>query len=429
MRFNTLDQWLAWQETLNPAEIELGLERIDRVRESAGIADHFECPLIMIGGTNGKGSVTAMIESIASAAGIKVCTYTSPHITRYNERIRINGHEVDDARLCEAFERIDQARGKQALTYFEFGTLATIDLFMRAGPGLVLLEVGLGGRLDAVNIMQPDVSVISSIDIDHTDWLGDNREAIGFEKAGIMRRHKPVICGDPAPPQSCVQHAFSLSANLRVLQRDFTATRTEAGWRFEADGYASMNLPVPALRGAFQLGNAASAIMALLMLGERVPVDVDSISTGLKTVCLAGRLEHVRDTPQVIIDVAHNTQAVAAVISHLKSQPCLGQTRVIIAMLADKPVSAVIGQLAPLVDAWYSAGLSVVNRGLDAHSMAELIACAPEHSGDVKLCASDTVEQACDAAMRDAAPQDRIIVLGSFHTVAAAKQYFHSGRV
>ena len=424
MRFNTLAQWLAWQETLNPAEIELGLERINRVRVSAGIADHFDCPLIIVGGTNGKGSVVAMLQSIATAAGLNVCAYTSPHITHYNERICINGADVDDTSLCEAFERIDQARGNEALTYFEFGTLAAIDLFMRAKPGLVLLEVGLGGRLDAVNIMQPDVSVISSIDIDHIDWLGDNREAIGFEKAGIMRKNKPVICGDPEPPQSCLQHAQALCAYLLLLNRDYSAVRTDTGWRFEADECMPMELPVPALRGEFQLGNAATAIMALRALGDRLSVDVDHIATGLNTVRLAGRLEQLRDAPRVMLDVAHNTEAAAAVIGYLNTTACAGKTRVVIAMLADKPVSAVIGLLSPLVDAWYSAGLSSVGRGLDAKAMAELIQYAPETTGDAKLCASDTVAQACAAAMRDASADDRIIILGSFYTVAAAKQFF-----
>ncbi len=225
MRFDSLDQWLAWQETLNPAEIELGLERIDHVRELAGIPDHFDCPLIIVGGTNGKGSVMAMLEAMASAAGYRVCAYTSPHLLRYNERIRIDGREVDDADLCAAFERIDQARGDAQLTYFEFGTLAALDLFVRAQPDLVLLEVGLGGRLDAVNIMQPDVSVISTIDIDHVDWLGPDRESIGFEKAGIMRSGKPVICGDRAPPRSLLDHAGAIAAECQVLGRDFDVVR------------------------------------------------------------------------------------------------------------------------------------------------------------------------------------------------------------
>jgi dihydrofolate synthase/folylpolyglutamate synthase len=424
MRYNSLAQWLAWQETLNPAEIELGLERIDRVREAAGIADHFDCPLIIIGGTNGKGSVVAMLQSIATAADLKVCAYTSPHISRYNERIRINGRDVDDAHLCEAFERIDQARGEQPLTYFEFGTLAALDVFMRAKPDLVLLEVGLGGRLDAVNIMQPDVSVITSIDIDHTDWLGDNREAIGFEKAGIMRRNKTVICGDPEPPHTVLQHAVDQSAHLSVIGRDFHVRNTTGSWQLDAASFSLRDLPLPALAGDFQLGNAATAIMALRALQPALPINQQHIASGLNNVQLAGRLEQLRDAPQVIVDVAHNTHAVSAIITHLKTRACAGKTRVVIAMLADKPVSAVIAQLSPLVDAWYSAGLTSVGRGLDANTMASLIQSAPEHTGDVKLCASDTVEAACAAAVHDADPDDRIIILGSFVTVAAAKQFF-----
>jgi len=424
MRFNSLDQWLAWQETLNPAEIELGLERIDRVRELAGIPDHFDCPLIIVGGTNGKGSVMAMLEAIASAAGYRVCAYTSPHLLRYNERIRINGKEVQDADLCAAFERIDQARGDAPLTYFEFGTLAALDLFARAEPDLVLLEVGLGGRLDAVNIMQPDVSVISTIDIDHVDWLGSDREAIGFEKAGIMRSGKPAICGDRVPPQSLLDHAVNIAADCQVLGRDFDVLRSADHWQLKSDTIELKHLPMPALLGAFQLDNAATAIMALAALQSRLALSTEHYAAGLRSARLAGRFEYLDVSPQIIVDVAHNTQAVTALCAQLQASSCAGKTRVVIAMLVDKPVAAVIDILRPLTDVWYSAGLDSVGRGMTASGMAKMIQHALAGAGDAKLYVNNTVPEACAAALQDASPEDRIVVLGSFYTVAAAKQFF-----
>ena len=423
MRFDSLAQWLAWQETLNPAEIELGLERIDRVRQLAHIPDHFTCPLIIVGGTNGKGSVVAMLQAMASAAGYRVCTYTSPHIARYNERICINGEDVDDADLCAAFERIDQARGDAQLTYFEFGTLAALDLFARAKPDLVLLEVGLGGRLDAVNIMQPDVSVITTVDIDHVDWLGDNREAIGSEKAGIMRSGKTTICGDACPPQSLLAQASTLGADLLVQGRDFHVQPAANGWRLVTPTTV-LDLPLPALVGEFQLANAAAAIMALLALQSRLMINTEHFAAGLRTVRLAGRFEPLGDRPRIIADVAHNAQAIRALYAQLQASPCAGKTRVVIAMLADKPVAEVIDILKPRVDAWYSAGLGNVARGMAASTLAGLIQHALAEAGDAKLSASDTVAEACAAALCEAQADDRIIVLGSFYTVAAAKQFF-----
>ena len=424
MRFDSLDQWLAWQETLNPAEIELGLDRINRVRELASIPDHFDCPLIIVGGTNGKGSVMAMLEAMASAAGYKVCAYTSPHLLRYNERIRINGKEVEDADLCAAFERIEQARGDAQLTYFEFGTLAALDLFVSAQPDLVLLEVGLGGRLDAVNIMQPDVSVISTIDIDHVDWLGPDRESIGFEKAGIMRSGIPVICGDRAPPRSVLDHAANIAADCQVLGRDFDVVRGAENWQLKSDTIELKHLPMPVLQGEFQLDNAATAIMALAVLQGRLVLSTEHYAAGLRSASLAGRFELLADRPQIIADVAHNTQAVTALCSQLQASPCAGKTRVVIAMLADKPVAAVIETLKPLTDVWYSAGLDSVGRGMTASTMEKMIQHALADAGDAKLYVNNTVVEACAAALHDASPEDRIVVLGSFYTVAAAKQFF-----
>ena len=432
MKFNSLDAWLDWQSTLNPAEIDLGLERILDVLQRMGLANQFACPLIMVAGTNGKGSVVSLLESMATAAGHNVACYTSPHIIRYNERIKINGEEIDDASLCQSFERIDQARGEIALTYFEFGTLAAIDLFMRAKPDLVIMEIGLGGRLDAVNVMEPDVSVITSIAIDHVDWLGDNREDIAREKAGIMREHKPTICGEPDVPSSLLEVAQQKSVELFQLGQQYKVEPSASGnWGLQRSSGSMGDLPRPALQGEFQTGNAATAIMALQALAPRLVVSDDQIRQGLLDVHLQGRFEKLHDQPLVITDVAHNPHAVASLVAQLQSQTVEGATRIVIAMLADKPVDEVISLLLPVADYWYCAGLDTETRGLSAQVMSDKIEHAlnqneslAQSPADVKLCPESTVKAAIEAAMRDVDPEDRIVILGSFYTVAAATHYF-----
>jgi len=431
LRFDSLDSWLSWQETLNPKEIDLGLERVAQVLQSAGLFAHFDCPLIMVAGTNGKGSVVAFLEAMVLAAGYKVCSYTSPHLQRYNERIKINGNEIDNDSLCRSFERIDQARimarlkvgSDVQLTYFEFGTLAAIDLFQRAKPDIVIMEVGLGGRLDAVNVMQPDVSVITSIAIDHSDWLGDTREAIAREKAGIMRAAKPVICGDSQPPDSLLQQAREVGAELQLIDRDYRVDQTQDQWRLQTPAGDINDLPRPALRGDFQFDNAATAIMALQALSSQLNVDRSAISQGLTNVKLAGRYEALGSQPEVIVDVAHNLQAVESLVKQLSANPKTGKTHIVIAMLADKPVAQIIRALAPSTDYWYCAGLESVPRGISSSDMASFL----EHaSADVKLRtqAVATVAEACALATQKAHRQDRIVIMGSFYTVAEAKNYF-----
>ena len=420
MRFDSLQEWLAWQEGLNPREIELGLERVSRVLQSAGHGNRFDCPLITVAGTNGKGSVVTYLEAIAMAAGNKVCSYTSPHLVRYNERIRIDGSEIDDGALCMAFERIDQARGNEHLTYFEFGTLAAIDLFIKAQADLVIMEIGLGGRLDAVNIMEPDVAVVTTVAIDHSDWLGTDRESIGFEKAGVFRAGRPAVCGDRSPPRSLLDHAAKLSAKLKRIDRDYRLERDTDSWDyFDADG-ALKTLPLPAMAGDFQLDNAATAIMALRSLPGSI-ADASAVSKGLRGARLRGRFQIIQQQPEVIVDVAHNPQAAAALARQLRNRPCSGKTRGVVAMLADKPVSDVVAQLAETIDCWYTAGLDSVARGLSATEMASAV----EHrASDVKLSPSGTVAEACAQALATATGSDRIIIFGSFHTVAEAIQFF-----
>jgi dihydrofolate synthase/folylpolyglutamate synthase len=420
MRFNSLDEWLSWQESLNPREIDLGLERVSRVLRRAGHSNHFDCPLITVAGTNGKGSVVAYIESIALAGGYRTCTYTSPHLLRYNERIRINGNEIDDESLCTAFERIDQARGEEQLTYFEFGTLAAIDLFIAAKPDLVIMEIGLGGRLDAVNIMQPGVAVITTVAIDHTDWLGTDRDSIGLEKAGILRAGRPAVCGDFDPPRSITDHAAQSGVDLKLIGKDFRIEPRGETWTLYANGNSVDALPLPALKGEFQLANAATAIMALISLPD-FTTDADAMRQGMRDVRLPGRFQIIRQQPTVIVDVAHNLQAAESLVSQLRAHDCSGRTCAIVAMLADKPVADVIEKLSGEIDCWYTAGLESVPRGLSAEHMQEAV---ERLTSDVKLSTASTVSSACRQALAAAADNDRIIIFGSFYTVAEAMQFF-----
>jgi dihydrofolate synthase/folylpolyglutamate synthase len=423
LRYKSLDEWLSWQESLNPKAIDLGLERVSRVLQRAGHAKHFSCPLITVAGTNGKGSVVAYLEAIALAAGYKTCTYTSPHLLRYNERIRINGREIDDDSLCRAFERIDAARADVNLTYFEFGTLAAIDLFMAAQPDIVIMEIGLGGRLDAVNVMEPGVAVITTIAIDHTDWLGPDREHIGFEKAGIFRAAIPAVCGDFDPPQSLLDRAAELQVDLKLIGNHFRIETCDDRWTLSYDD-VKLELPMPVLAGKFQLANAATAIVALDALHD-LNFNKAAIRQGLQQVHLPGRFQVLRRQPTVIVDVAHNPQAAASLVSQLQAHQCTGKTLAVVAMLADKPVADVIALTAGEIDEWYTAGLESLPRGLAAADMA---AAVEQRVSDVKLCAARTVAAACEMALAAAGEKDRIIIFGSFHTVAEAMQFFaHQG--
>jgi dihydrofolate synthase / folylpolyglutamate synthase len=454
MRFECLDDWLAWQESLNPKEIDLGLDRVNRVLERAGLPKEFNCPLITVAGTNGKGSVVAMLEAIAAAAGLNVCSYTSPHIFRYNERIKINTRPVDDVSLCKAFEHIDKARGDIPLTYFEFGTLAAIDVFFRQQPDLVILEVGLGGRLDAVNVMDADVSIVTSIAIDHIDWLGDDREAIGFEKAGIFRSRKTVVCGELDPPQSVVAEAGKKQCRFLLAGRDFDVldedNSTGAEWRLNSPFHAITGLPAPGLKGDFQKFNAATAIVALQaiqncsLLDKQVDLDLASKSS-IAGLVLAGRFQKLQGNPDVFVDVAHNPHAASALASQLKlTAGATGRTWAIVAMLADKDVAGVLEKLVPDIDICCIAGLGNVARGLTAEAFLEklpeqvlhwvipAISAENRHDLAVNQCTmlsetvllSTSVAKACQLVLSKADITDRIIIFGSFYTVTEAMQFF-----
>ncbi|MHB8535843.1 MAG: bifunctional folylpolyglutamate synthase/dihydrofolate synthase, partial [Sulfuricaulis sp.] len=308
MNTRTLSDWLAWIETLHPRTIELGLDRVHAVLDSMGLRRP-GFAAITITGTNGKGSATVMCETILRRAGYKVGAYTSPHLIDYAERIRVDGRMVTDAELCAAFERIDAARGTVPLTYFEFGTLAAFEIFKAAKIDIAALEVGMGGRLDAVNAIDSDVAIVTSVDIDHTSWLGDTREAIGREKAGIFRHGRPAVCGDPDPPRVIAAEAARIGARLLQVQRDFSIERGPTEWNWRSGARLRAGLPYPALRGDYQLYNAASVLTALEMLGERFPVTQADIRDGLLSAVIPGRFQVLPGLPVCVLDVAHNAQA------------------------------------------------------------------------------------------------------------------------
>jgi len=415
MRFQTLDEWLAWQETAHSSAIDLGLERVGAVARQLGLTTPPH-PVITVAGTNGKGSCVAYLEAIYRAAGYRVGAYTSPHLVRYNERVRIDGEPVGDTVLCEAFARIDEARGETSLSYFEFGTLAALEIFRQHGVDVALLEVGLGGRLDAVNILDADLALITSIGIDHVEWLGGDRESIGREKAGIMRGDRPAVCGDLNPPASLLAHAASVGAQLYRLGEEFDCERDDDGWSWAYDDLVHEELPAPALAGSVQYDNAASVLMGVELLRERLPVARRDIEAGLLTARLAGRMQRIAGPAETVLDVAHNPDSARSLAEALAADPVSGQTWVVFSVLADKDLEAIVEPFVHRVDGWYVGGLDVA-RGRPTGAMAdELQALVP---AGVHVERHPTVFEAYEAARRQAAPGDRIVVFGSFYTVAA----------
>lgn len=415
MRFKSLNEWLAWQETLHSAAIELGLDRVRPVLKRMGL-EHPPFPVVTVGGTNGKGSSVAMLEAILRAAGYRTGVYTSPHLLRYTERIRIYTEEIDEGNLCAAFERVDQARGGTSLTYFEFGTLAAIDIFAGARLDVAIMEVGMGGRLDAVNLLDADIALVTSIGIDHAEWLGDTREKIAFEKAGIFRPGRPAVCGDPDPPRTLIDHAAAIGAPLYRIGHEFGYRIEGPSWSWWSQARRRTALPHPALRGGFQLQNAAAVLMVLELLDDHLPLSQHDIREGLAAVSLPGRFQVLPGVPMRILDVAHNPHGALALAQTLRSQPCAGKTHAVVAMLADKDIGGVIEAMRGVVDVWYAAGLDVV-RGASAARIVEALRAAgvpaPIHVyGDVTT--------AYAQAIASARPEDRMVVFGSFYTVAEA---------
>ncbi|MGY6519043.1 MAG: bifunctional tetrahydrofolate synthase/dihydrofolate synthase [Lysobacteraceae bacterium] len=409
-----LADWLAWIEGRHPAGIELGLERVARVARAMRLGRPAR-RVITVGGTNGKGSTSRFIEAIAAAAGYRVGVYSSPHLLDYNERVRVDGRDSTDARLVEAFQAVERARGDVPLTYFEFGTLAALHVFARSGLDLAVLEVGLGGRLDAVNIVDPDVSVITSVALDHQDWLGADREAIGREKAGIMRGGRPVVLGEVDPPASVLRHAYALGAFAIRAGSDYLVESVPGGWRWREPGFV-VDLPAPALDAPVQRFNAAAAIAALRSARLRIPRA--AMVEGVAQARLPGRLQRVPRPGggELVLDVGHNPAAAAELARWLSGCPrrrCV----VVLGMLADKDVAGVAAALAPDVDHWWLAGLDAESpRGLSASALGDRLGL-PASSGRSQ---ARDVGRALAGALAGTGPEDLVLVTGSFHTVAAA---------
>jgi dihydrofolate synthase / folylpolyglutamate synthase len=417
MTTRTLSDWLGYIERQHPKTIAMGLERVRVVADAMALprpARH----VITIGGTNGKGSTVAFVEAIARAAGWRVGAYTSPHLMHYNERVRIDGEDADDTSLVAAFEAVEAARGETPLTYFEYGTLAALWLFAQRDPDLAILEVGLGGRLDAVNLIDPDVAVITTVDLDHQDWLGDTIELIGREKAGIARAWKPLVLGDDDPPSSVLGHAYAIGASAVRIGCDFFFERDEddrALWRWREIG-CELELPMPQLAAPVQLRNAAVAIAALRAL----PLDLPEAAfvAGVRDAQLAARLQRfVCAGVEIVVDVGHNPQAARALAAWLDASPVAGPTQAVFAALGDKDSAGVIAALEGRIDRWWLAGLVDAGpRGLTVDAFAERLAGTV--AADGTRCPE--VADALAAARREAVPGTRILVFGSFHTAAAA---------
>lgn len=414
MRFERLTDWLEWLERLHPREIELGLDRVSRVWQRMRPEGLGAGRVITVAGTNGKGSCVALLEAILGRAGYSTGCYSSPHLLAYNERIRLDGEPQDDGSICRAFERVDQARAEVSLTYFEFGTLAALELFAAHEPEVVLLEVGMGGRLDAVNIIDPDVSVITTLGLDHTDWLGEDREAIALEKAGILRAHKPAVCGDPDPPASLLRRAEDLETGLYIYGRDFHGLAGKGSWTWQGPSRRRFALPRPHLRGAYQIQNAAVALMALDLLGKPFGVSQEAVRSGLQGVRLPGRFQVFPGEVTTVLDVAHNPQAASSLAQTLQQLPCVGNLHAVLGVLKDKDVRGVLAPFARIVDHWHLAQLG----GARAMPVADLARVVGEVTRSVSLETYATPALAFLGAQRDAAPKDCILVFGSFLTVA-----------
>lgn len=420
----TLPDWLALLETLHPKAIDMGLERVATVKDRLGI--HFDCPVIIVGGTNGKGSTCAMLESILLQAGYRVGLYTSPHLLDFNERARINGEPASDDVLIEQFAAVEAQRGDVSLTYFEFTTLAILRLFAQAQLDAVILEVGLGGRLDAVNVIDADVAIVTSVDIDHVDYLGGTREQIGFEKAGIFRSGRAAICGDPVPPKSLIDHAQAIGADLWLFGQDYNYSGDKQQWNYGGRGQRRNSLGYPSLRGANQLLNASAALAALEALRNRLPVGAQEVRNGLVMVDLPGRFQVLPGRPSVILDVAHNPHAAATLAQNLDNMGFHAYTYAVFGAMQDKDIDGVIVQLKDRVDHWYVTDLPLP-RAASAQQLKQKLLDAgivPQTTAGAERTIEtfDSPAAAFKSARGRAGENDRIAVFGSFLTVAGVME-------
>ena len=417
---NTLSDWLGHCERLHPKTIALGLDRVGAVARRMDL--QLDCPIITVAGTNGKGSTCAMLESILGQAGYRTGVYTSPHLVHFEERLRLRGEVVKGDELLPSFERVEQARkgegdgGEEiSLSYFEFTTLAILDCMSRAGLDVAILEVGLGGRLDAVNILDADCAIITSIDLDHMELLGPDRESIGREKAGIMRTGRPVIVSDPIPPQSVLDHAIAIDADLWRFGRDFNYSGDKQQWGWAGRGRRYSGLAYPALRGANQLLNAAGVLAALTALREQLPVTAQAVRNGLALVELPGRFQILPGQPTLVLDVAHNPHSVAALTANLDAMGYYPTTHAVFGAMADKDLPPMLTRILPLVDRWYFTDLPTPRAATAADLQARCQALDPRVAERSTTHADPA--QALRAALSAADPTDRIVVFGSFYTV------------
>ena len=411
MRFDTLAEWLAWQETVHPVEMDLGLTRARLVHEALGTAGAPPFPIVTVAGTNGKGSTVAFAQALLTAGGGRTGTYTSPHLVDYNERIRIDGEPVSDAAIMTAFDRIDRARGGVTLTYFEFGTLAAVEVFRTAAVDAAVLEVGIGGRLDAVNLFDADAAVVTPVDIDHVRWLGPDRESIGREKAGIFRPGRPAVIADRDPPASLVAEAERIGAPCLRLGRDFDAFPADGGWRWRGPEGGLEELPVPPLPGRFQLDNAAAALMALDAIG-RLPADA-AARRGIAATRLAGRFQVLPGEVPIVLDIAHNPHAARSLAATLRSSRTPGRELAVAGLLEDKDADGVVEATADVFDRWFVARPAGA-RGGSAEGLARTVrGRAPDTPVEVCRDVPGALCRARGAARRG----DRIVVFGSCYTV------------
>jgi dihydrofolate synthase / folylpolyglutamate synthase len=420
-----VEQWLGWLETLHPAEIEFGLERTAAVADRLGLHDS-TVPIITVAGTNGKGSVCAFLEAILAAAGWRVGRYTSPHLERYHERVRAAGEEIDDVALRASFAAVDEARGEIPLTFFEFGTLAAVQHFRTTGVDVMVLETGLGGRLDATNVFAADVAVVTSIGVDHAEWLGTERNGIAREKAGIARAGRPLVVAEPDLP-SAWDEIVAATAAAEIRQgRDYSAHLEADGetWCWRQRNHVRAGLPLPALAGGYQIANAATAVTALTAL-RGVPPDPAALAAGLRWAHVPGRFEVLSmgaDTSvEAILDVGHNPQAAAMLAQSLRERAVTGRTLGLIGVQADKDIDGIVTALADVIDAWYCLALPPP-RGRDAGSLAARVRAGV--GADVVVHECDNPQVAANVVRGAAASGDRVVVTGSFSTVARMRGHF-----
>ncbi|HLX03419.1 MAG TPA: bifunctional tetrahydrofolate synthase/dihydrofolate synthase, partial [Trinickia sp.] len=416
--FPTLDAWLAHLETAHPVGIDMGLTRIGKVKEALELS--FACPVITVGGTNGKGSTCAILESILLRAGYAVGCHTSPHLLAFNERARVNGQIATDADLLPHFEAVEAARTSfpepVSLTYFEFTTLAIMHWFASRGLDAVILEVGLGGRLDAVNIIDTDCAIVTSIDIDHTEYLGDTREKIAFEKAGIFRPGKPAVCGDPSAPQTLIDHAENIGADLWLFGRDFRyegqAGSERQQWSYVGRTLRRSALAYPALRGANQLINTSAALAALEALRERLPVSAQDIRLGLANVELPGRFQVLPGKPSIVLDVAHNPHAAAVLAQNLGNMGYFPYTYAVFGAMRDKDIAGVLAHLKGEIDHWCVTDLPLPRAAAAADLEAALREAGVADSSGSSVTRYATPADAFQDALKRASDNDRIVVFG-----------------